>query len=306
MTYKKLKSLLKISISINGVLFILVVGIAFMMSISGCTTNPTGPGSGGNVAEKPGDSPAPGDVAGLLAVVTAAKDVTGYSWNDRGRAPRAYIDGTTLTFARAYCQPKRSDVQVVSAKPTGASSDALVFLQSKFDAAGLKNVGGVDTLRHVYVLVMGLGMRESSGRHCCGRDTSSQTASNAEKASTVEAGAWQTSHDSIGASPELAKLFAKYRASSDGCLLEVFKKGVTCNATNWKNLGQGADGLAFQKLSKECPAFTAEYAAVMMRARRSHYGPINTKKVEILKTVDVMLKNVQAYIDQYPGVCEVL
>lgn len=298
MTYKKLKSLLKTSIAINGVLAIIVVGCLFMMSISGCTQKP--------VAEKPPTSPAPGDVAGLLAVVTAAKDVTGYSWNDRGRSPRAYLDGTTLTFARAYCQSNRSDVKVVSAKPSGSSSDALVFLKSKFDASGLANTGGVDTLRHVYVLVLGLGIRESSGRHCCGRDTSDHTASNAAKASTVEGGAWQTSHDSIGASPELSKLFAKYRASSEGCLLEVFSKGVTCNATNWKNLGVGAEGLAFQKLSKECPAFTAEYAAVMMRTRRSHYGPINTKKVEILKPVDVMLKNVQAYIDTHPGVCGVL
>ena len=32
------------------------------------------------------------------------------------------------------------------------------------------DVSGIDTLRHLFVLMIGLGMRELSGRYCEGRD----------------------------------------------------------------------------------------------------------------------------------------
>jgi hypothetical protein len=51
------------------------------------------------------------------------------------------------------------------------------------------DVSGIDTLRHLFVLMIGLGMRESSGRYCEGRD---QSASNTS-ADTAEAGLFQTS-----------------------------------------------------------------------------------------------------------------
>jgi hypothetical protein len=46
---------------------------------------------------------------------------------------------------------------------------------------------GVDTLRHLFALQLGLGMRESSGQYCCGRDMSADNVS----AETCEAGLFQ-------------------------------------------------------------------------------------------------------------------
>ena len=49
--------------------------------------------------------------------------------------------------------------------------DALAHYASEFAALGMRNdVSGLDTLRHLFVLMIGLGMRESSGRYCEGRD----------------------------------------------------------------------------------------------------------------------------------------
>ena len=39
------------------------------------------------------------------------------------------------------------------------------------------DVSGTDTLRHLFVLMIGLGMRESSGRYCEGRDQSASNTS---------------------------------------------------------------------------------------------------------------------------------
>ena len=114
----------------------------------------------------------------------------------------------TLVFARAVCQPQRPDVQVVSA-PVDTSprnDDALAVYQAQFQADGMRNdAAGVDTLRHSYALLIGLGMMESSGKYCEGRDVSQcfTTADNAE------AGLFQTSFGARRFSPVLQELFQK-------------------------------------------------------------------------------------------------
>ena len=108
---------------------------------------------------------------------------------------------------------------------------------------------GPDTLRHLFVLLMGLGMRESSGKHCEGRDRSAHNTT----AETAEAGLFQTSFNARNASPLLPTIFAGYRANPSG-FLEIFKEGVRCSTTSLENFGSG-DGEEFQRLSKACPAF---------------------------------------------------
>jgi len=56
--------------------------------------------------------------------------------------------------------------------------------------------GGVDVLRHLFVLLTGLGMRESSGHYGEGRDASATNTS----AYTAEAGLFQVSYNSHHAS----------------------------------------------------------------------------------------------------------
>ena len=136
-----------------------------------------------------------------------------------------------------------------------------------FSAAGMNHdVPGVDTLRHLFVLLIGLGMRESSGKYCEGRDRSARNTT----ADTAEAGLFQTSFNAPTASPLLPMLFAQYSAHPSGSL-EIFREHVRCSAPDLENFGLG-DGREFQRLSKQCPAFAAEFAAVALRHIRTHLG----------------------------------
>jgi len=264
-------------------------------------------GSGDDVAQDVAADAIPADVT-----IVAIKDLAGasacyeYQWKDRGQAPKGYVQGVALVFARAVCNPTRTDVVVVSETNTGDDAhDALSWYNTIFTGLGMSNdAAGVDTLRHAYTLLLGLGMRESSGEHCCGRD---QSATNTT-ADTAEAGAWQTSYNSHVFSAELPKLFDEYKADSSGCLLDTFSAGITCSAANWENYGTG-DGLDFQQLEKECPAFAAEYAAVMLRVSggsAGHYGPLRTKAAEVRPECDEMFQQVQTLVEQNPSACSAL
>src|SRR5581483_1251906 len=242
-----------------------------------------------------------------LESIAASSQCYQYPWKNRGQAPKGYIEGVALVWAKAVCNPNRSDVVVAAqAKTSDTAHDALAWYAATFSNLGMSNGSpGMDTLRHVYTLLIGLGMRESSGEHCIGRDTSASNYTS----SSAEAGAWQTSWDSHTNSPELPKLFAKYKASSAGCLLDPFQNGVTCSATDWKNWGSPGDGLDFQKLEKTCPAFAAEYAAVMLRVSggsAGHYGPLRTRAAEVRPECDAMLQQIETAVNGDPSVCSSL
>lgn len=252
----------------------------------------------------PPDVPAGSATLADLDALAVGSTCAKYSFKDRGQAPKGYLKGVAETFARAVCQPTRSDVVLVSKpKTTDDARDALSWYASNFAALGMANdVAGVVTMRHVYTLLIGLGMRESSGEHCCGRDT---TATNTSS-SSAEAGAWQTSYDSHSFSAELDKLFERYRTAPPKCFLEAFKDGVTCSATDWEIWGTGADGRDFQKISKECPSFSTEYAAMMLRlsgGSAGHYGPLRRKDAELRPECDQMLQKVQALVEANPSLC---
>jgi hypothetical protein len=222
-------------------------------------------------------------------------DIARFRWANRGSAPPGYIKGMALVYGRVYSKFKAGHAAALdmARKNTGNSDrDALAWYDDVFSAAGMDNsTSGVDTLRHLFVLLIGLGMRESSGRYCVGRDT---TANNVT-ADTAEAGLFQVSFNAKGASPLLPQIFAHYRANPFG-FLDVFKEGVICSASNLENFGHG-DGKEFQRLCKECPAFAAEFAAVALRHLRKHWGPINRKEAQVRPECDALLRQVQAAID---------
>lgn len=263
-----------------------------------------GSSSGGSSS---GGSSSGGSTSGSVAAlesIASSSACASRSFRNRGRAPAGYIKGVALTYARAVCNPTRSDVVVASRAETGDDgSDALSWYHSNFAAAGMSNASsGRATLRHTYTLLLALGMQESSGKHCEGRD---QSASNTS-GSTAEAGAWQTSYDSRSASPELPKLFAKYRDSDDGCLRGTFAQGVTCSSAAWASAGTG-EGAVFQRREKECPSFAAEYAAVMLRVAggtSGHYGPLRTKAAEVAPECDAMLASVERAVLDTPAICD--
>jgi peptidoglycan hydrolase-like protein with peptidoglycan-binding domain len=231
------------------------------------------------------------DVIARISALVSASELSRYSWNDRGVAPIGYLKGMAVTFAYVYAKWKAGDssAQVMSALPTGDTDhDALAWY------GFTKITVGASTLRALFVLMIGLGMRESSGRYCEGRD---ESASNTI-ADTAEAGLFQQSWNSHVASSEIEKLFAAYSAKPDG-FLSIFREGVTPRPGDLDNFGSG-DGARFQELCKTAPAFAVECAAVGLRTIRKHWGPINRREVEIVPAADVLLQQVQAIVDAIP------
>jgi hypothetical protein len=231
--------------------------------------------------------------------IAAQSAIAQHNWPQRGVAPIGYMKGMALAYARVHCKLKAGEASaadMAKADTGDAAHDALAWYSAQFSALGMQNdVSGPVTLRHLFALLIGLGMRESSGKHCEGRDQSAENTT----AATAEAGLFQTSFNARTASPLMPVLFADYLAKPAG-FLEVFREGVQCSAASLQNFGSG-QGKEFQRLSKECPAFAAEYAAVGLRNIRKHWGPINTRKAEVLANTDAMLKKIQVAVDASPA-----
>ena len=90
-------------------------------------------------------------------------------------------------------------------------------------------------------------------------------------------------------------LFAEYSANPSG-FVEIFREGVRCTPANLENFGFG-DGMEFQRLSKACPAFAAEFAEVRLRNIRTHGDSITRREAEIRPEGDAMLSQVQYTVD---------
>jgi len=257
------------------------------------------------------------DSVGALRIMASQSQCAAHSWPGRGRAPRSYIEGITLVFARAVCQPQRPDVAVVSAPvdTSPKSDDGLAIYQDRFSSAGMRNdKAGVDTLRHSYVLLIGLGMMESSGKYCEGRDVSQCFVG----ADSAEAGLFQTSYGARRFSPALDGLFQSYRADHSRCLIDVFQGSISCRIVKSHNpkcpsstsdvagTGPGAD---WQRLTKSCPAFATEYAAVVLRKHggpEGEFNPIRKRQAELLPACDAMLQKVQSFVQDHPQICSQL
>lgn len=234
-----------------------------------------------------------------VALIAANSEIARYRWRDRGRAPLGYIQGMAITFARLHAKLKQNDpfAKEMARADKGDPSDALAWYQDIFQANGMSNSSpGPETLRHLFVLLIGLGMRESSGRYCEGRDRSATNTT----AETAEAGLLQMSYNSRKSSPLLPRLFENYRTTPSDGFIDVFKIGVTARPGELKNHGKGM-GVEFQALCKSCPAFAVEYAAVAFRNNRKHWGPITRREAEIKQSCNQMLKDVQAAVDRDPA-----
>jgi hypothetical protein len=285
--------------------------ISFIVLSTSCQVSPEGstpiilPSDAPIVAVTPALTPTfPTPPTGAYKVqveeLTIGSACSNYSWKNRGRAPAGYIKGMALSFARSLCRLKANEktvsplIAIMSgADSSNASKDALTYYQNNFVNLPIQiDFTGDEPLRAVYVLGIGLGMRESSGVYCEGWDKS---AGINRPSSGGEAGLFQSSYDSMGASAELSKLYSEYKTTSNSrCFLEVFKEGVSCNSSSILGTGPGAD---YQAYNKACPAFATEYAMVMLRILRGHYGPINRREAEVIPACNQLLKNVQDLID---------
>jgi hypothetical protein len=246
---------------------------------------------------------------GPIATITqiaARSPIARFNWPGRGVAPIGYIKGLAVVFARVLCKLQAGDPaakEMAKANTGNAARDVLAHYDEIFRSVGMNNnVSGPDTLRHLFVLMIGLGMRESSGKFCEGQDRSAPENRTANKA---EAGLFQTSIDARSASPLLPELFDKFSANPSG-FIDIFREGTPrCTDRNLQNFGSGS-GRDFQKLSKECPGFAAEFAGVTLRNLRKHYGPINNRAAKVKPECDAMLLDVQNFVNANPSISSVL
>jgi hypothetical protein len=219
------------------------------------------------------------------------------SWANRGRSPAGYIKGMALSYARSLCRIKKSSspaaASILKSPSSGnAAKDILAHYQDLLAVAGLQvNVDGDLALRSTYTVGIGLGMRESSGKYCEGWDT---TAGANRPSAAGEAGLFQVSYDSMGASAELRKIYDEYQATPSRCLLNTFKEGATCGANTILGTGAGAD---FQVFMKQCPAFTTEYAMTLIRVLRTHFGPLNRKEAQVMPACDSLFSSVEKIVN---------
>jgi len=234
-----------------------------------------------------------------MAVMRIANesDIADYSWPDRGVAPTGYTQGMALSFAQTYKKLKANHPAAVEMAKARTSSDKDVFNEysDEFEDLDMSNErAGVDALRHLYAFMLGSGMRESSGQHCCGRD---QSASNVES-DTCEAGAFQTSYNASNASdPQFDNLMDEFLAGLHPGYLDAWSEGVSCSSSDWDNYGSGR-GEEFQRLCKEAPAFSAETHGLTLRNLCNHYGPTVRHEVELRADADEMFQAVQDYMDE--------
>jgi hypothetical protein len=236
----------------------------------------------------------------IIAIVEASP-VVQFDWPGRGTAPIGYLKGMGLTFARVYCKWLAQDQfvqQMAEAATADDQLDALAHYKAKFAEAGMANdVSGADTLRHLFALLVGLGMRESSGKYCEGRDMSARNVS----PDTAEAGLFQMSL-SIGAvstNPALgplADLFTALVSIPYTGYRMVFAEGVNCSDGQVSGFGDTQGG-RFRRLCVLYPALGAEIALLGLRMRRQHWGPINQQTVTLNADCDFLLSDIQQAID---------
>ena len=235
------------------------------------------------------------------AIISIANNsaISNYYWEDRGVAPDGYTRGMALAFAQTYLKLKAGHpaaVQMARAE-RDTDYDALHVYHDEFQELGMDNdVAGPGVLRHLYTLMLGHGMRESNGRHCCGRD---QNAENVQS-DTCEAGIFQTSYNANAFSePYFDDLMDEYSdpANEATCYYEVFTTDVECDEDDWDCYGSGV-GYEFQKLCKDCPPFSVETAALTLRNRCDHYGPIKRLEVELVADAANLFIAVQDYMDE--------
>ena len=231
-----------------------------------------------------------------IMAIAADSWIARYAWKDRGVAPIGYTQGAALVFASSLRRLQAGHPAAVDMAKARTNSDKDVFnvYRSKFDNFAMSNeVSGPDTLQHLFAFLLGHGMRESSGRHCEGRD---QSASNVQS-DTAEAGLFQTSYNAHSASaPEFDNLMDEYSGDEAECHLHAFEDGVSCSSSEWSSYGSGA-GRDFQDLCKSCPAFAFETAALTLRTLCNHYGPVIRFEVELKEEANDMFIDVRRYVE---------
>jgi len=246
----------------------------------------------------------------------ATKVFTSYDFKSKtirpqGRLPRSYLRGVALSFAKQVCQPASAVAKFIG-QPADRTreNDVLTYYNGMFAASNIVPGSGTNAIRAIYTLLYGLGMCESSGVYCTGRDMSSDFA----QSDSAEAGLYQTSWGGRnykpwnGSKEMMVALFNQYKSTKTGCYLGTYSAGITCSTSNLRNWGTG-DGATFQTITKSCPTFAVEFAATLLRVSgggSGEWNPIRKKYANVQLECYNMLGLVQTYIANNPSVCDAL
>lgn len=225
----------------------------------------------------------------------AVSDLAKVNWQGRGKAPIGFIKGLACTYG--LCLQKlaaKDSAALAMVRIVDGEHDVFDHYEGQLIAAGLETNAApdVERLRALFVILTGLGMRESSGRYCCGRDT---TAKIPPSSDTVEAGLFQQSWDSRRASPEIEKVFHNYNSSVPDAIDGIFKVGVTPQNRDLENVGRG-DGYTFQALCKAQPTFAVQVAAIGLRTLYTHWGPIVRREAELRPEAVALFRQVEEIV----------
>jgi len=253
------------------------------------------------------------DAASALSPVTPriiaaakASAIARHNWNDRGHASIGYTTGMAVAYAAAFTRLQAhdpvADRMARALEPVFRDShgrltkgDALTWYDEQFRAIGMGSATPLERLRRLFVLLLGLGMRESSGRFCEGRDRSAHNTS----ADTAEAGLFQISFDLVAPRAELLDVFHHYQSHPEEGLIEIFRVDVSPppGPRDEENFGASdSPGFAFQRLSKEAPAMTVEIAALGLREEAGHWGPIIRHDAEVRSAAKEMFMAVEQIV----------
>jgi len=238
-----------------------------------------------------GESGLPKGLSADVIALAERSPLMDYAWPGRSVAPPGYIPGMALCYALAVISMEQgnSAAMVMGEAASGdEDEDALSWYENELEDLDLDvDDDGLETLRALFVILFGLGMRESSGRWCEGRDMSADNVA----ADTCEAGLFQMSANMHTASPEMKKLFDAYWKDPQG-FLDVFREGVNPTSSNLDVYGSGK-GASFQFLARYSPAFAVFTTAVGLRKRKAHWGPIQRKEVTLSSAVRDLLEAVE-------------
>jgi hypothetical protein len=237
------------------------------------------------------------DLQAQILNIVDRSEIVEYSWDDRGVAPPGYIAGMALSFAWAVValnDGNSAAMTMAEAENGSNDDDVMTYYGDKFYSLGMDNSNdGVDTLRHLFTLMIGLGMRETSGNHWCGRD---QSATNTSP-ETAEAGLMQSSWNLSSSDVDIERLFDYFWDKPQG-FQPIFTEGLNPSSADLQNYGKGDQGTQYQWLSKFCPAFTVFMSATGLRNRCNHWGPIVRYEVEIKSEADDLLRVVQTLVQR--------
>jgi hypothetical protein len=237
-------------------------------------------------------------LADKIDILCARSPVNDIDWDDRGQLPAGFYAGMAKTYAlvlSARHEPILPAVQAMAHPSRGdAAHDALALYEEEFEDMNIDvRVGGTETLRALFILMIGLGARESSGDHWCGRD---MTADNVES-DTAEAGFAQTSWNISNFSPTIPPLLQLYWDDPNGFLPTFDRDCPPPDSEDLNAYGSG-DGARYQFLAKHSPAFHALVTGVGMRLACTHWGPIKYGEVDLVEEVQELLQQVEALVDQ--------